>query len=120
MARKRKAKGVTVADLRDEVFSKNPGRKRMLYCPNCGNEYSAHAGDYWDVPADHVQLQALGFDDSEPVHPRGYVVRCSQCNALCINGLPTHEHGCPNFKCDSCGTCMILATKHTEIREVQP
>jgi hypothetical protein len=23
-------------------------------------------------------------------------VRCSQCEALCINGVPCHEIGCPN------------------------
>jgi len=25
-----------------------------------------------------------------------YHVSCSQCEALCINGMPTHETGCPN------------------------
>ena len=28
--------------------------KRSIYCPVCGSEYSAHKGDYWDTPLDHV------------------------------------------------------------------
>lgn len=41
----------------------------------------------------------LGFDLStaEPFS-KAVNVRCSQCQALCINGVPTHETGCPNQK----------------------
>lgn len=43
-----------------------------------------------------AQLIALGFDKGA----RG----CSQCQALSINGTPTHEAGCPNqtFECRGC------------------
>lgn len=39
-------------------------------------------------------------DDAIP-----YVSGCSQCQALSINGMPTHEHGCPNIvpTCKECG-----------------
>lgn len=46
-------------------------------------------------------LRTLGFDLA--VHlpfTRQYRVRCSQCEALCINGVPTHETGCPNIPHD--------------------
>lgn len=46
----------------------------------------------------HIQqLYAQGFDRSEvvPFESR-WRVRCSQCEALCINGIPCHETGCPN------------------------
>lgn len=26
----------------------------------------------------------------------GYRIRCSQCQAMCVNGIPIHEAGCPN------------------------
>jgi len=25
----------------------------IIYCPYCGSEYSAHAGDYWMLPDDY-------------------------------------------------------------------
>lgn len=55
------------------------------------------------------QLQALiaqGFDRSSTIpFQRAWTVRCSQCEALCINGIPTHEHGCPHqvYECRGCG-----------------
>jgi hypothetical protein len=27
-----------------------------------------------------------------------YRISCDQCEALVINGVPCHEHGCPNAK----------------------
>ena len=45
------------------------------------------------------QLRAQGFDLSQfrPGIPKGsWRVRCSQCEAACINGVPCHETGCPN------------------------
>lgn len=42
-----------------------------------------------------AQARRDGFDltyiDDGVVKPQ-----CSQCQALVINGTPTHEHGCPN------------------------
>jgi hypothetical protein len=43
------------------------------------------------------QVISLGFDRSFKDEDEGYIrVRCSQCEALVINGIPAHEHGCPN------------------------
>lgn len=43
---------------------------------------------------------ARGFDESEAASPgeRGVHVRCSQCQALVVSGVATHEHGCPNAR----------------------
>lgn len=63
------------------------------------------------------QLFALGFDTSEasPPDEDGKVffrVRCSQCESLCINGVPTHEHGCPNAMHECAGCNEIIPAKH--------
>ena len=42
------------------------------------------------------RLHAAGFDLSYAVDKRYQRVRCSQCEALVINGVATHERGCPN------------------------
>jgi len=43
------------------------------------------------------RLRDAGFDKSYAVpFERAWRVRCSQCEALVINGYPTHERGCPN------------------------
>lgn len=41
-------------------------------------------------------LHNLGFDRSCELEDGGFRVCCSQCEALVINGVPCHEHGCPN------------------------
>jgi len=54
-------------------------------------------------------LRQLGFDGSYHVpFTKSYHVNCSQCQALCINGYPTHETGCPNqvFECKGCDTLI--------------
>ena len=51
-------------------------------------------------------LKARGFDRSRSVpFERGAIVGCSQCDAICINGHPCHETGCPNVvpACRECG-----------------
>jgi hypothetical protein len=51
---------------------------------------------------------AKGFDLSTRNSLQSVTVGCSQCNAVCVNGTPTHEHGCPNYvasiECAWCGT----------------
>lgn len=50
-------------------------------------------------------LIALGFDNSKHIpFTKRYHVSCSQCEALCINGVPTHEIGCPHdvHECKGC------------------
>lgn len=40
-------------------------------------------------------LKAMGFDESRTEN--GSVrIRCSQCRAMTVNGVPIHERGCPN------------------------
>lgn len=43
------------------------------------------------------KLRRQGFDLSE-YNPseQTWSVRCSQCEAIVINNIPTHETGCPN------------------------
>jgi len=35
----------------DQILS---GDHKILHCPACGAEYSGNAGDYWNLPDDHV------------------------------------------------------------------
>lgn len=44
------------------------------------------------------ELHALGFDESRYGSPGTVMLKCSQCEATFINGVPCHEHGCPNKK----------------------
>jgi len=53
-------------------------------------------------PSRVASLRAQGFDLSEAVpFEARWRVRCSGCEALVINGTPTHERGCPNTPRDS-------------------
>lgn len=48
----------------------------------------------------------LGFDNAEHVpFTKQYRIRCSQCEAAVINGVPCHETGCPSrpHECRECG-----------------
>lgn len=48
----------------------------------------------------------LGFDRSAVIpFTKGLRIGCSQCEALCINGVATHETGCPHQACycQECG-----------------
>jgi hypothetical protein len=42
---------VYVSDLADQVLDKSRASE-FLYCPGCGAEYSASAGDYWHLDKD--------------------------------------------------------------------
>jgi rRNA maturation endonuclease Nob1 len=54
-----------------------------------------------------AQLRALGFEGSS-YNPatRQWQVRCDSCEALVINGIPTHELRCPKqtHECRWCGS----------------
>jgi len=55
------------------------------------------------------RLRTRGFDESEHIpFTKRYRVKCSQCEALCINGMATHETGCPNqtHECKGCGASV--------------
>lgn len=46
-----------------------------------------------------VLLRRQGFDLTAYDRSTGYCQpRCSQCEALVINGTACHEHGCPNSR----------------------
>lgn len=52
-------------------------------------------------------LRALGFTASKHIpFTSQFRVRCQSCQALVINGVPTHEHGCPDamHECAGCNT----------------
>ncbi len=67
-------------------------------------------------------LNALGFDNARVTRYArgmdGYSVTlgCSQCEALAINGMATHERGCPNARRferdDTCVLCDEGDTNH--------
>ena len=38
-------------NMQDQIVSSDC---KILHCPVCGGEWSGNAGDYWDLPDDHV------------------------------------------------------------------
>ena len=62
-------------------------------------------------------LRALGFDKSRaiPFEP-GAKVGCSQCEALAVNGVATHERGCPNavHECNGCNALIPMRQRYCE------
>ena len=62
-------------------------------------------------------LRALGFDSSYHVpFTRQYRIRCSQCEALVIQGTPTHETGCPQIvrECAGCNAIIPNTQRYCE------
>lgn len=61
-----------------------------------------------------ADLHALGFDESEQYGERwgmhSIAVHCSQCAAAVLNGVPTHESGCPNER-HECKGCTALVAR---------
>lgn len=45
-----------------------------------------------------AELVGKGFDLSKPDGGLRISVRCSRCEPLVIQGVPTHETGCPNAR----------------------
>lgn len=45
-------KPIHVSDLKDQIGK--PGPHPCLYCPRCGETFSANAGDYWAVDPNRV------------------------------------------------------------------
>ena len=41
-------------------------------------------------------LKRRGFDMTKSYRDGTVLPRCSQCQAMCINGVACHETGCPN------------------------
>ena len=48
-------------DLSDLVLNKNRAGE-YLYCSNCGGEYSASSGDYWNLADDYVFVCSCGHN----------------------------------------------------------
>lgn len=64
-----------------------------------------------------AQLIARGFDDAYIVEDGSAICpKCSQCEALVINGLATHEAGCPNARreCRGCNAMIPVNQKWCE------
>lgn len=60
------------------------------------------------------QLQARGFDLSKYSHfTQAMRVRCSQCEAMVVNGVPIHESGCPN-ETHECRGCNAIIPAHQD------
>lgn len=78
-----------------------------------------------------AELHRRGFDLSRAVpFERAAIVQCSQCEALVINGHPSHERGCPNKprECRECGAlvprgewcdCLVEAAIDAEEQRVE-
>jgi hypothetical protein len=63
------------------------------------------------------QLIEKGFNQSHPIpFERGTSIGCSQCEALCINGVPCHEAGCPNqrYECHGCNADVARGVRYCE------
>ena len=68
------------------------------------------------------RLMALGFDLSSQwskrigVQGKDFTVRCSQCQACTINGVPCHETGCTNARheCQGCDTLIGVRDRYCE------
>lgn len=60
-------------------------------------------------------LVAAGFDRSQHVpFTRTYRVGCSSCAALVINGVPSHETGCPQatHECAGCNARVPVRVRY--------
>lgn len=55
------------------------------------------------------QVIAEGFEASVKIGKR-IRVRCNHCDALVINGIPTHELGCPLAKHECRGCNELIPT----------
>lgn len=61
-------------------------------------------------------LGRLGFDASYVVDAERIKVKCSQCQAVAINGMPCHETGCPNelHECRGCNASVPRGVRYCE------
>lgn len=60
-------------------------------CPECRKALP----EFLKLEARLAEIIANGFDKSYLTVDHTIRVRCSSCEALCINSTPTHETGCP-------------------------
>lgn len=63
------------------------------------------------------RLRALGFAESRHIpFTRMYHMRCAACEALVINGVPTHERGCleATHECAGCNELIPTRQRYCE------
>jgi len=64
-----------------------------------------------------ANLRARGFDESRNIpFTKMYRPRCSRCQALVINGRPSHETGCSNavHECRGCNALIPANQRYCE------
>ena len=49
----------TKGNMKDQLLAND---SKILHCPCCEAEYSGNAGDYWDLPDDHVFFCECGAE----------------------------------------------------------
>ena len=61
------------------------------------------------------ELISYGFEASTK-NGKALRVRCYSCEALVINGIPTHEHGCPEAKheCHGCNELISMTQRYCQ------
>src|SRR5262245_51980736 len=64
-------------------------------------------------------LEAQGFDACYRSASGGYRVGCSQCEALVINGVATHELGCPHARHECRGWRALIPVPERDCAEWQ-
>ena len=58
-----------------------------------------------------AEMLARGFDESYYVRPGVYRPKCSQCEALVINGVACHETGCSHATHECAGCTEQILTQ---------
>jgi hypothetical protein len=63
-----------------------------------------------------ASILGRGFDLSTPAEGGYTRIRCSQCEALVVNGIPIHESGCPNetVECRGCNARIPKGHRYCE------
>lgn len=79
------------------VLRKNAHGCNDARCAECDDEdaeaKAEENNDEWMLERAWDQ----GFDTSFPSDEGGVEIRCSECVAVVVNGIPCHEQGCPNI-----------------------
>lgn len=61
------------------------------------------------------ELEQWGFDKCRKDSTGELItVGCTQCAAVCVNGVPVHETGCPNtmHECKGCNAIIPVRQKY--------
>ena len=63
-----------------------------------GDQMPGNGLNYKERQALRVRLKRRGFDLTKSSAADGVRPRCSQCQVTVIQGVATHEQGCPNAR----------------------